>query len=142
MKPRHRNRRVFTVLIYAIVALAGVVLLMKALGDNKQLFVNPSIIVRADYVQGPKDLKVGGLVVEGSVEKSDALNTHFSVVNFEDMDPNVPELRVHYKGVLPDLFRDGQGVVLTGRLGTDGVFMATNVLAKHDENYMPKMPES
>lgn len=142
MKPRHRNRRVFTVLIYAIIALVGVVLLMKALGDNKQLFKNPSDIVRIDYVQGPNDLKVGGLVVEGSVEKPDALNTEFSIINFENADPNVPELRVHYRGVLPDLFRDGQGVVLTGKLGGDGVFAATNILAKHDENYMPKMPES
>lgn len=142
MKPRHRNRRAFTVLAYAVIVLVGAFLLMKALGDNKQLFKNPSDIVSLDYVQGVNEIKIGGLVVNESVVKPDALNTKFSVVNFEDADPNIPELQVHYKGVLPDLFRDGQGVVLTGKLDANGTFVATNVLAKHDENYMPKMPDS
>ncbi|PHR93330.1 MAG: cytochrome c biogenesis protein CcmE [Robiginitomaculum sp.] len=142
MKPRHRNRRALSVLLYGAVLLIGTTLLLKALGENKQLFKNPSDVVKIDYVQGDNAIKVGGLVVMGSIEKPDALNTIFSIVNFENADPDIRPLHVHYKGVLPDLFREGQGVVLTGKLGSDGLFLATSVLAKHDENYMPKMPAS
>lgn len=129
----------------AIVALAvvgGAYLLLRALGDNKQLFVNPSVVVDRTYVQGVNKIKIGGMVVEGSVVKTDGLNTSFSVINFDDPDPNVPALNVVYYDVLPDLFAEGQGVVMTGKLAPDGTFIASNVLAKHDENYMPKMPES
>lgn len=142
MKPRHRNRRALTVFVYGAVLLIGTTLLLKALGENKQLFKNPSDVVKIDYVQGENAIKVGGLVVMDSIDKPDALNTIFSIVNFENADPGIRPLNVHYKGVLPDLFREGQGVVLTGKLGSDGVFIASSVLAKHDENYMPKMPAS
>ncbi|MBL4870990.1 MAG: cytochrome c maturation protein CcmE [Robiginitomaculum sp.] len=129
-----------TSLLAALIVLAGVVLLLKALGDNKQLFKNPSAVVSMDYIQGVNPIKVGGLVVTGTIDKQDGLNTLFSIVNFENADPNIPSLKIHYKGVLPDLFREDQGVVITGKLKPNGVFDASEVLAKHDENYMPKMP--
>ena len=142
MKPRHQNRRFITILFVSLFAIFGAYLLLKALGDNKQLFKNPSDVVSSSYVQGEKSIRIGGLVVTGSIEKPDALHTNFTVVNFEDANMGVPELIVHYEGVLPDLFRDGQGVVMTGKLSADGIFVASNLLAKHDENYMPKMPDS
>ncbi|PHR56801.1 MAG: cytochrome c biogenesis protein CcmE [Robiginitomaculum sp.] len=142
MKSKHRNRRFLKVSLYAALIIVGAGLLLRALGENKQLFKNPSDVVSVLYVQDEKSIKVGGLVVLDSVEKPDALNTIFSVVNFENADVRIKALNVHFKGVLPDLFREGQGVVITGKLADNGVFMATEVLAKHDENYMPKMPDS
>ncbi len=142
MKPKHRNRRMVNSLLAALIILTGTVLLLKALGDNKQLFINPSNVVSLDYIQGVNPVKVGGLVVDGSITKPDSLNTQFMIINFDDANPEIPSLEVHYKGVLPDLFREGQGVVLTGKLKPNGVFEASSVLAKHDENYMPKMPKS
>ena len=75
--------------------------------------------------------RLGGLVKEGSVEKNGPLKTTFIVTDTKD------EMRVIYDGILPDLFRAGQGVIATGSVGEDGVFVATELLAKHDENYMP-----
>ena len=142
MKPKHQNKRLITMAISALVVVSGAYLLLGALGDNKQLFVNPSYVVASSYVQGENKIKVGGLVVEGSVSKGEGLITNFSVVNFMDADPEIPILKVTYEDVLPDLFREGQGVVITGKLAPDGTFVASNVLAKHDENYMPKLPDS
>ena len=128
--------------VVALAVVSGAYLLLGALGDNKQLFINPSDVVAATYVQGENKIKVGGLVVGGSVVKTDGLNTSFSVINFDNPNPDTPELKVTYNNVLPDLFAEGQGVVITGKLGANGVFVASNVLAKHDENYMPKMPDA
>ncbi len=142
MKPKHQNKRLIIMAVVALAVVSGAYLLLGALGDNKQLFVNPSDVVAASYVQGENKIKIGGLVVEGSVEKVDGLNTRFSVINFDSPDPDIPELKVTYNDVLPDLFAEGQGVVMTGKLAPNGIFVASNVLAKHDENYMPKMPDS
>jgi len=142
MKPKHQNKRLITMAIVALAVVSGAYLLLGALGDNKQLFVNPSDVVAATYVQGENKIKIGGMVVEGSVVKVDGLNTSFSVINFENPNPDIPALKVTYNDVLPDLFGEGQGVVMTGKLSPNGIFVASNVLAKHDENYMPKMPDS
>ncbi|PHQ66542.1 MAG: cytochrome c biogenesis protein CcmE [Robiginitomaculum sp.] len=142
MKPKHQNKRLITMAIVALAVVSGAYLLLGALGDNKQLFVNPSDVVAATYVQGENKIKIGGMVVEGSVVKVDGLNTSFSVINFENPNPDIPALKVTYNDVLPDLFGEGQGVVMTGKLLPNGIFAASNVLAKHDENYMPKMPDS
>jgi cytochrome c-type biogenesis protein CcmE len=77
-------------------------------------------------------IRLGGLVAAGSVVRGDNLNVRFTVTDGKS------EMPVTYHGILPDLFREGQGVVTEGVLGTDGVFTADNVLAKHDERYMPK----
>ncbi len=142
MKPKHQNKRLITFAVIALAVVSGAYLILRALGDNKQLFVNPSDVVAASYIQGDNKIKIGGLVVAGSVIKKDGLNTNFSIVNFDDPDPALPALKVKYNDVLPDLFAEGQGVVITGTLAPNGVFVASNVLAKHDENYMPKMPKS
>jgi len=141
MKPKHRNRRISTLLLGAIAVLVGTFLLLQALNDNKQLFKHPSDIVNPAFVQGPQEIRAGGLVAVNSVEKGQGLDIQFEIIDFEDANPNVPGLIVTYDKVLPDLFREGQGVVVTGNLNAKGIFVANNVLAKHDENYMPKMPE-
>ncbi len=142
MRPKHRNKRLTMIAVGATALVLGVFLLLQALGDNKQLFKNPSDVVAGSFIQGKNQIRIGGLVVDGSVVKKDGLNTEFSVVNFKDANPDIPPLKITYTGVLPDLFREGQGIVVTGKMGPDGVFIADSVLAKHDENYMPKMPDS
>ncbi len=142
IRPKHRNKRLAILAFGAFAAIAGVVLLMQALGDTKQLFKNPSDIMSPGFVQGKNQIKLGGLVVMGSVERSGGLTTRFLVENFAGAQGDIPPVPVTYNGALPDLFREGQGVVIIGRMGADGIFKADTVLAKHDENYKPKMPGS
>ncbi len=109
----------------------AVALVLAALDDNLVFFYSPSQIAEK-APPADKRLRIGGLVAPGSVVKSpDGLVTTFDVTDTKHT------LKVSYRGVLPDLFREGQGVVAEGMLGTDGVFAAREVLAKHDENYMP-----
>jgi cytochrome c-type biogenesis protein CcmE len=109
----------------------AITLVLVALDDNLVFFHSPTQI--ADKKPPPTQrLRVGGLVAPGSVEKaSDGLTTTFVVTDTR------ANLKVSYRGQLPDLFREGQGVVAEGTLGTDGVFLAREILAKHDETYMP-----
>ncbi|MHA7773657.1 cytochrome c maturation protein CcmE [Roseibium sp. M-1] len=106
-------------------------LILFALNDQIVFFQSPSDITQNTIAPGQR-IRLGGLVEEGSVVRSDNAEVAFSVT---DTANSVP---VTYKGILPDLFREGQGVVTEGVLGADGVFVADSVLAKHDENYMPK----
>jgi len=129
MKPRQRR----FLWIGAGVVLLGVAtaLVLNAFQSNLVFFFSPSQIAAGE---APKDraFRVGGMVQTGSVKRQgDGLTVEFIVT---DTAKNIP---VTYKGILPDLFREGKGVVAQGRLGTDGVFRADEVLAKHDENYMP-----
>lgn len=129
MKPR--QKRMLWVL--AGVALVGLVvtLVLRALDANVMFFYSPSQ-VRAGEVPEGAAFRIGGLVEEGSLQRSaDGLQVQFVVT---DQAQRVP---VRYQGLLPDLFKEGKGVVASGRLQGDGVFAATEVLAKHDENYMP-----
>lgn len=127
MKPRHK-RMAFIGAALAAVAVATT-LVLQAAKDGIMLFVSPTEV--ADN-QAPVDrsFRLGGLVQEGSVSREGI------IVNFviTDNNANIP---VSYSGILPDLFREGQGVVTQGRLDSDGVFQADEVLAKHDETYMP-----
>ena len=91
--------------------------------------MTPSEVAAGKAPQG-KAFRIGGLVKEGSVKRQD-MTVRFVVTD------TVKEIPVAYTGILPDLFRDGKGAVVQGRLGGDGTFVATEVLAKHDENYMP-----
>ena len=102
---------------------------LNALDSNIALYVTPSEVAAGKSPQG-KAFRIGGLVKEGSVKRQD-MTVHFVITD------TVKEIPVAYKGILPDLFRDGKGAVVQGRLGGDGIFAATEVLAKHDENYMP-----
>jgi cytochrome c-type biogenesis protein CcmE len=106
-------------------------LVLNAFRSNLVFFFSPSQIAAGE---APKDraFRIGGLVVDGSLKRAgDGLTVQFVVT---DTAQSIP---VVYKGILPDLFREGKGVVAQGRLGTDGLFHADEVLAKHDENYMP-----
>ena len=127
MKPRQK-RIALIVGGLASIALAAV-LTLNALDSNIALYVTPSEVAAGKSPQG-KAFRIGGLVKEGSVKRKD-MTVHFVMTD------TVKEIPVAYTGIFPDLFRDGKGAVVQGRLGGDGVFAATEVLAKHDENYMP-----
>ena len=114
----------------ALMLAAAAALALTALEDNIVFFYSPTDIVEKGVPAG-KRFRVGGLVAEQSVKRLDG-----GVVQFEITD-TVRQVPVTYRGVLPDLFREGQGVVAEGALRPDGVFAATEVLAKHDERYMP-----
>ena len=113
----------------AVLALAATLIFM-ALRDQIVFFYSPSEVKERSVAAG-MPIRLGGLVKEGSWVRAGETND-FVVTDGET------EMAVRFVGILPDLFRDGQGVVAEGEIGTDGVFAATNVLAKHDENYMPK----
>jgi cytochrome c-type biogenesis protein CcmE len=131
MKP-HRRNQLFLVLFLVASAGAAVGLALIALKENINLFYSPEEIVSG---KAPHDqlIRAGGMVREGSVVRS----TTDLQVSFVVSDLQQSDYTVQYEGILPDLFREGQGVIARGRLGEDGVFQAEEVLAKHDENYMP-----
>jgi len=126
-----RKQRLFWVIfIIAGVAIA-VSLTLYALGQNLNAFYSPSQVVDGEVMPG-SIFRMGGLVERGSVERvGDGLQVTFILTD------NVNEMTVYYDGILPDLFREGQGIVTQGNLDDQGHFIATEVLAKHDENYMP-----
>ena len=127
MKPRHRR----AVIVLGVLAAMGAAtaLVINAFNSNLVFFYSPSQVAANEAPQG-RTFRVGGLVEAGSVAR-EGLTVRFMVT---DTMKTVP---VRYEGVLPDLFKEGKGVVAQGQLGTDGVFAAREVLAKHDENYMP-----
>ncbi len=129
MKRKHR-RLVFVVTgLVLLGAAAGLVLV--AFDDSLVFFYSPTDLTEKDIPEDRR-FRIGGLVEEGSVKRlADGLTVSFRVT---DLSETVP---VIYKGVLPDLFREGQGVIAEGHLDASGVFTAEAVLAKHDENYMP-----
>jgi cytochrome c-type biogenesis protein CcmE len=102
-----------------------------ALGQKTSYFYMPADLLAADLEPGQR-VRLGGLVGDGSVVRGEGTSVSFAVTDTEGTVP------VTYEGILPDLFREGQGVVTEGAMGSDGVFVADTVLAKHDENYMPK----
>jgi len=131
--PKHAHRRKKLGLIVAMVIGVGVAVGMvsMALKENINLFFSPTQVMAGEAPKG-HTFRIGGMVTTGSVKRSkDSLEVAFSVT---DTAKNLP---VVYTGILPDLFREGQGIVAQGKLRDDGVFVASEVLAKHDENYMP-----
>ena len=129
MKPRHR-RIALIVAGVAVLAIAAT-LVLRAFNQNLVFFFTPTQVAANEAPQG-RSFRVGGMVEVGSVKRQpDGVTVSFVVT---DTAKSIP---VAYKGVLPDLFREGKGVVAQGKLGDDGLFVATEVLAKHDENYMP-----
>ncbi|MCQ4240621.1 cytochrome c maturation protein CcmE [Stutzerimonas stutzeri] len=126
-----RKKRLFIVL--AILAGVGVAvtLALSALRENINLFYTPTQIAAGEAPEGTR-IRAGGLVEDGSVTRSkDSLTVSFRVTD------NNATVTIRYQGILPDLFREGQGIVALGRVNADGVLVADEVLAKHDENYMP-----
>ena len=129
MKPRHKR---LALVAAGIAALAGAAaLVLNAFESNLVFFYTPTQIAAKEAPQG-RPFRVGGLVETGSLQRQpDGVTVRFVVT---DTAQSVPVL---FTGILPDLFKEGKGVVAQGELGPDGVFRASQVLAKHDENYMP-----
>jgi cytochrome c-type biogenesis protein CcmE len=127
MKPRHQR----ALFILAGVAVLGVAaaFVLNAFQDNMVFFYTPSQIEKGEAPKG-RAFRVGGMLKNGTIKK-DGIVTQFVVTD------TAKEVTVTYSGILPDLFREGKGVVAQGKLNGSGVFVATEVLAKHDENYMP-----
>jgi cytochrome c-type biogenesis protein CcmE len=130
MKPIRRQRLLLIGVMLAVLGLAAFFAL-QAFNDNLMYFFSTSDVV-AGKAPGNAQFRIGGMVVKGSVERpGDNLLVRFKLSDFSQ------EVTVEYTGILPDLFREGQGIVAKGRLDGRGVFVAEEVLAKHDENYMP-----
>ncbi len=130
MHPQRKKRLLLILFLVAGVGTA-VGLMTYSLSQNINLFMTPTQFADGDVPVG-KTVRAGGLVVAGSVVRSDqGLGATFKVTD------GMAEVTIRYEGILPDLFREGQGIVALGQLGADGVFEASEVLAKHDENYMP-----
>ncbi len=130
MKPARRQR---LILIGLMVLGAGIAtaFALKSFNDNLMYFFPPTDVVEG---KAPKDalFRLGGMVIKGSVERPEKnMMVRFRLTDFNK------EVAVEYTGILPDLFREGQGIVAHGKLNAQGVFIAEEVLAKHDENYMP-----
>lgn len=129
MKPR--QRRLLWVLAGVVLVATAVTLVLRALNDNLMFFYSPSQVQAGAAPQGAV-FRLGGLVEAGSVQRgADGVQVRFIVTD------QVQRVPVQYQGLLPDLFREGKGVVVSGRLESAGLFRASEVLAKHDENYMP-----
>jgi cytochrome c-type biogenesis protein CcmE len=127
-----RRQRRLTLIGGALAVLAvAVALVLGALRDSIVFFNSPTDVVEKHVLPGTR-MRVGGLVKEGSVQRGDALAVRFDVTDGRNT------VVVAYKGLLPDLFREGQGIVAEGTLDPGGTFRADSVLAKHDETYMPK----
>ena len=134
--PPNRNRRLLWIFILGTMLAGGLSLILQVLNENTQFFENPSDVVADGFEPRSDVFKIGGLVAQGSVA-TQGLTTKFRIEDFErDMTRN---LQVTYTGALPDLFREGQGVVVSGQLTSKTSFQAREVLAKHDENYQPKI---
>jgi cytochrome c-type biogenesis protein CcmE len=127
-----RKRKRLTIIAGGLTFLgAAAGLTFYALGEKSSYFYMPADLAAASIAPGQR-IRLGGLVEEGSVERGAGTRVAFGVAD------GGGQVKVVYDGILPDLFREGQGVVTEGTLGSDGVFVADSVLAKHDETYMPK----
>ncbi len=129
MKPA-RKRRLWLIVLMVAGASLATAFALKSFNENLMYFFSTTDVVEG---KAPKEtlFRLGGMVVKGSVERGQQLTVKFKLTDFSQ------EVPVEYTGILPDLFREGQGIVAHGRLNDKGVFVAEEVLAKHDENYMP-----
>jgi len=129
MTPRQKRM----VAVFAIVAGVGIAtaFALKAFNQNMLYFYNPTQVAAGEAPSG-RSIRVGGLVQSNSIQRvPGSMEVSFSITDLEK------EVPVKYSGILPDLFREGQGTIVRGKFDDNGVFMAEEVLAKHDENYMP-----
>ena len=126
-----RRKRMIAVAAIVIGVGAATAVALQAFQENIMYFYSPSQISAGEAPTG-RAFRLGGLVTSGSLQRTPgSIEINFMVTD------NAESIPVRYSGLLPDLFREGQGVIAHGKLGTDGVFVADEVLAKHDENYMP-----
>ena len=127
MKPRHKRIAIVVGALAGVGIAAGLVL--NALQSNVAFFFTPTQVTAGEAPQH-RAFRVGGMVRQGTL-KRDQMTAHFVITD------TAKDVVVSYTGILPDLFKEGKGAVVQGRFGSDGQFVATEVLAKHDENYMP-----
>ena len=126
-----RKQRLYALIAILIGSLLATWLVVSALSENMNLFYSPTEIKEANLDQGTL-IRAGGMVKAGSIIKSkDSLDVSFTVTDYQN------DLLIKYEGILPDLFAENAGVVVRGNLTPEGDFLAVEVLAKHDENYMP-----
>ena len=125
-----KQKRLATIAALGVVLALATTLVLVALRDQIVFFYSPSDVI-ARQVEAGTPIRLGGLVKDGSWTR-DGQENHFIVTD------NASDIVASYTGILPDLFREGKGVVAEGSMGDDGSFIASNVLAKHDENYLPK----
>ena len=126
-----RKQRLYALIAILLGSLLATWLVVSALSENMNLFYSPTEMKEANINQDVL-IRAGGMVKPGSIIKSkESLNVSFIVTDYQN------ELVINYQGILPDLFAENAGVVVRGNLGSDGNFNANEVLAKHDENYMP-----
>lgn len=131
MRPIRRRRLIMVLCLFAGAGLASTLALL-ALDQNLNLFYPPQQVIAGEAPLG-KRIRAGGMVEEGTLTHGeDGLSVSFMVTDLDGA-----SFEVRFRGILPDLFREGQGVIATGRLKAGGVFEAETLLAKHDENYMP-----
>lgn len=127
----HRKKKISLIISMILGVAIAAFLILSALKDNINLYFTPSEL-KASANPHHATIRLGGMVKKGSVEREkDSLQVNFIITDFSH------EIPIYYQGLLPNLFREGQGVVVQGQLQENGLFQATTVLAKHDENYMP-----
>ncbi|AIL65936.1 Cytochrome C biogenesis protein CcmE [Rickettsiales bacterium Ac37b] len=126
------KQRIFTIGVSILSIILGVAIILFQLKDNITFFFTPSEIKNYESVEN-KVIRLGGLVVEGSIKHYNGSTEHIFTIT-----DNKKNVIVHYKGILPKLFRVGQGIVAKGKLQVNGIFEASELLTKHDENYVPK----
>jgi len=130
MTPRRKQRLIMVVFMLLGISIATT-LALKAFNENMMFFYSPTEIKEGKAPEN-HDFRLGGLVVEGSVRREvDNLTVFFDLTDHNEV------ITVSYEGILPDLFREGQGIIARGQMSDEGVVVAVEVLAKHDENYMP-----
>ena len=125
-----RQKRMVFILVGLVALGLASWLVFNALGNNMSYFYSPTEVIQK---KAPQDhlFRLGGMVVNGSVQRGKELTVRFAVTDTANV------VNVEYTGILPDLFEEGQGVIAQGKLADSGIFIASEVLAKHDENYMP-----
>jgi cytochrome c-type biogenesis protein CcmE len=128
LKPKHK--RLILIITGLFSMAAAVALILNNFNDNLVFFYSPTEIVEKN-ISSDKLIRVGGLILEGSVTKPEANITNFKLTDLQK------SINVTYTGILPPMFREGQGMVARGKLSADGNFIADNLLTKHDEKYMP-----
>lgn len=131
MQPIHRNRRLGLIAGGAVLLAGAAYLVFSALEQNIAYFYEPSEALAAGLTPDMR-IRLGGLVEYDSVKTVDGVETIFRITD------GAASIQVSYTGILPDLFREGQGVVTQGRMNAEGDFVADTILAKHDENYVPR----
>ena len=129
-----RKKRIYLISLFFITIATSIYLILWALRDNIVFFYSPSEIqqkINLKEIDEMSKLRLGGMVKEASIEKLNDGSINFIITDFDR------EMVVFYKGIIPDLFKEQQGVIAEGSINNEGMFIANSILAKHDENYMP-----